>query len=285
MADYLIAIADKARPALRREIEAAFKTASTATRRGQGSIEGTLLSAWADEALPRIEAAVRDMSQQVMADAGKATMDQVRMGEAWRYDAVNPSAVAYVREHTGRLIVQIDAAQRAAVQQVIGRVVGGEISGRQAEKHIRNVIGMTSRMEAAAWKVREQAIARGLKTSQVDRVMLKYRDTVIRKRAETIARTETISALSAGRVEAWTQAIDQGLLSAQSEKKWIVTQDDRLCPICAAMAGEKVGMDEAFTGGVLYPPRHPRCRCAVTIVRAQRTALTSIRVDRVPVLR
>lgn len=286
MPDYLIALADKATPRLRREIEAAIEAAATASRRGQGGDVDTLMSAWVDEAVPRIEAATRDMSQRVMTQAGRATLDQVKTGQAWRYDAVNPRAVAYVQQHTANLVVGITSAQRDAIRQAIGRVVGAEISSRQAEKHIRQVIGLTPRMEAAAWKLRTDSLARGLKPSRVDDVLIKYRRKLIKERAETIARTETISALSAGRVEGWQQAIDAGILPQQSQKKWVVTPDDRLCPVCAGMTGEVVDMNGTFSGGVLHPPRHPRCRCAVVVVRAATaTRLRITRIERVPVLR
>lgn len=291
MPDYLIELADKARPALRRQVEAAIVRAASAVRLGQGeslsspTVERTLMSAWVDEAVPRIAAATREMSQRVMTEGGRATMQQVRTSEAWRYDAVNPRAVEYVREHTGNLIVGITEAQREAIRQAIERVAAAEISSRQAEKHIRGVIGLTPRMETAVYNVRRQAIERGLTLARVDAVTLKYRSKVIRERAETIARTETIDALNAGREEAWKQAIDSGILPAASEKKWIVTYDDRLCPVCAAMQGERVSMEGTFTGGVSHPPRHPRCRCAIVVVRAQTTRLSVTRMERVPVLR
>lgn len=226
--DFLIAIADKARPAFRRSVERAIAAATTAVRAGQDTPERTILSAWAEEAVPRIDAAMRDMQQQVMTTAGKATLSQVQKDAAWRFDIVNPRAVAYVQRHTGRMIVQITNTQRVAVQQAIGRVVSAEISVGQAQKHIRSVIGLTDRMESAVWNVRIRSLEAGMRPKRVDAVVSKYREKLIKARAETIARTETIQALSAGREEAWQQAIDDGLLPPSSEKKWVVTYDDRL---------------------------------------------------------
>lgn len=286
MADYLIQLADKAKPSFRKAVLDAFTAASSATRRGQGMNERTLMSVWAEEAVPRIDAAMKDMQQSIIIGAGKKTLDQVKAGESWRFDAVNPRAVAYVQAHTAELIVDITRTQREAIRQAIGRVIGAEISATTAEKHIRSVIGLTPRMESAAWSFRARTMAQGIPVRRADRLFESYRTKLVKARAETIARTETIQALSAGRVEAWQQAIDAGVLPAGSEKKWIVTGDDRLCPVCRAMTGERADMEGGtFSGGVLFPPRHPRCRCAVTIVRAKITPLRVTRTERVPVLR
>jgi hypothetical protein len=53
------------------------------------------------------------------------------------------------------------------------------------------------------------------------------------------------------------------LNNAEMEKVWIVTPDDRLCPICAAMGDERTAIDGTFAFGGKAPPRHPNCRCAI----------------------
>jgi SPP1 gp7 family putative phage head morphogenesis protein len=85
-------------------------------------------------------------------------------------------------------------------------------------------------------------------------------------RAETIARTEVMSAANEGQLEAWDQAKEDGLLTGAEQKEWIVTPDDRLCPVCEPMDGETVPIDEDFDvdGDLLDgPPAHPNCRCTL----------------------
>lgn len=86
-------------------------------------------------------------------------------------------------------------------------------------------------------------------------------------RAEVIARTETMTASNEGQQEAWSQAVDAGLLTGTEKQVWIVTPDDRLCPICEALGEtEPVGLDETFQtedGEFDGPPAHPNCRCAL----------------------
>jgi SPP1 gp7 family putative phage head morphogenesis protein len=87
-------------------------------------------------------------------------------------------------------------------------------------------------------------------------------------RAETIARTEVQRASNQGQIEAWDQATDEGLLTGTETKEWIVTPDDRLCPICEPLDGQNVPMDGTFDADgaqVDGPPAHPNCRCTLGI--------------------
>lgn len=88
------------------------------------------------------------------------------------------------------------------------------------------------------------------------------------ERADVIARTETMRAANQGQLEAWDQAEEQGLLTGDEKKEWIVTPDDRLCPICEPLDGEQVDRDGTFNvegEEIDGPPAHPRCRCAMAL--------------------
>lgn len=83
-------------------------------------------------------------------------------------------------------------------------------------------------------------------------------------RAEMIARTETISAVTEGQQEAWSQATDAGVLTGNELQLWVVTDDDALCPICEPMDGETAPLGEPFNvdgEDIDGPPAHPNCRC------------------------
>ena len=114
---------------------------------------------------------------------------------------------------------------------------------------------------------------------------------LIRFRAETIARTETIRAANMGQQLVWDEALDSNLLPETAEKVWMATGDDRTCPICAVLDGQTIGIrgDFAITrratsftrDGDTFrvgntaalktpttsrtPPAHPRCRCTIVI--------------------
>ncbi len=97
-------------------------------------------------------------------------------------------------------------------------------------------------------------------------------------RSMLIARTETIRASNAAAVMAYQQS---GVVEG---KEWLVTKDDRLCPICRAIGAKSKKLNENFfdlgdklTVGegdnkitmkfdyedVGSPPAHPNCRCTI----------------------
>lgn len=83
---------------------------------------------------------------------------------------------------------------------------------------------------------------KGLSQSEVDRRMVGVRNKMLRRRGETIARTETRAALGAGRREAVAQMIDRGVISSdQVTRSWDATGDGRTRPMHQQMeSGEPV---------------------------------------------
>jgi hypothetical protein len=78
-------------------------------------------------------------------------------------------------------------------------------------------------------------------------------------RGQTIARTETIKALNAGRQEAIDQLVESpnnNIAAADVTKTWQDTGDSRTRSSHGAADGQKVGKDEAFTVGG-YQLRYP----------------------------
>ncbi len=83
------------------------------------------------------------------------------------------------------------------------------------------------------------------------------------KRAVDIARNESARAMMSGQHMA---AVDSGVVIG---KRWLAKSD--ACPICKALNGKVVGMDEDFAydakakaayRAVPYPPRHVNCTCS-----------------------
>jgi uncharacterized protein with gpF-like domain len=102
----------------------------------------------------------------------------------------------------------------------------------------------TERRILAAWR-------RGEAVSPADRIISarQYENALLRARGETIARTESINALRAGRREGVTQAIEQGAIGADRvTRRWDATMDKRTRPDHVAMHGKTVaGVSEAWT--------------------------------------
>lgn len=69
-----------------------------------------------------------------------------------------------------------------------------------------------------------------------------------RRRAEMIAATETTRLFAEGNAVAYRTA-------GVNEVEWYTARDDRVCPVCGPLHGERYGV------GTTKPPAHPRCRC------------------------
>ena len=82
-----------------------------------------------------------------------------------------------------------------------------------------------------------------------------------RYRSQLIARTETANALSQASL---TSMKDMGI----EGKEWVTSGDDRVSPECRGNEGEGViPVNKAFSSGVMAPPQHPACRCALAPAR------------------
>jgi SPP1 gp7 family putative phage head morphogenesis protein len=149
--------------------------------------------------------------------------------KGWNYDTTNPNAVKWVKEHAAETIDGIDEDTRQQIRDLVEEAFTEQYDVDELASEIADVIGDD-------------------------------------ERAENIARTETMRASNEGQLEAWDQATDAGLLTGTEEKEWIVTPDDRLCPICEPMEGETAALNEDFDvdgDKIDAPPAHPRCRCTV----------------------
>ena len=148
----------------------------------------------------------------------------------FRFDRTNPSAVAWAKNHAGELIKGISKTTRDDVREVITRAFVEGIPPRSAASLLLDAVGDATR-------------------------------------ALTIARTETMRASNEGQEQLWKQATDVGLLTGREERMWIVTPDDRLCPICEGLEDRTSPLNGMFTSnsGASYdvPPAHPNCRCVM----------------------
>lgn len=140
-----------------------------------------------------------------------------------RFDAKNPSVIAWAREHAAELITNITETTR---------------------DRIRNVVADFE--EDGDWQAAR------------DQILFAVGDAT---RAKLIARHETMQAASEGQRQAWDQATEKGLLTGNEQRVWITTPDERLCPICADLDERTASMDGSYPDGYDGPPAHVQCRC------------------------
>ncbi len=130
------------------------------------------------------------------------------------------------------------------VQDVLD-ALADEVKGvaETTKDEIRALVG---RQAAEGWTLDELADA--LEQSGITRSA---------SRAAIIARTETTRAYSLGSIAAFQVS------GVVDRLEWLTAQDEKTCPECSALDGRVTDMGKAFDGGVMFPPAHPNCRCAL----------------------
>lgn len=162
---------------------------------------------------------------------------------------------------------EIIRAQVVATLKTRDEMEGGSIGTWQdLARELRQVVGMNMPQLGSYMRVKDMLLEHDppLTILAVDRVLRRLQKKKIRQRATMIARTETMTALNNGRRESYRTAKLQGFLPDDVRMAWMVTNDDRLCPICSELDGIVVGVNDVFPSGSV-PPAHPNCRCTTII--------------------
>jgi hypothetical protein len=235
--------------------------------------------------------------------SGKADAGPVALQTA--FDRTNPDAVQAMRQLTSNLtsVLQNDTAQ--AVQSILQDQVANGTNPKVAAAQLKKIVGL-NQQQATALQNYEAALQKGaigtaknyslsqtdqqfltgaakngtpLPQAKIDQLVENYRKRLIAQRANTIAQTESMGAVSSGADHAWQQAVASSGLPAQNFKRfWISTNDNRTRPDHVAIPhlnADGVGMNEPFRypGGTIMRPHDPNapakevvnCRCCQAI--------------------
>ena len=181
------------------------------------------------------------------------------------FSMLDPFAIEAARTRTAELVTRVTQETRRAISAIVRRGFVQGIPPREMAALIRPLIGLTEGQARSVLRMQASLRSQGLTAREVAARTERYALRLLRQRAITIARTETIRAAAQGQLDTMREARFRGLLPQGVRKQWMVTPDDRLCDECSAMDGESVPLDSLFPGGVDAPPLHPRCRCAVVV--------------------
>jgi len=286
----LLASADAQIPGYRRVVlEAAEKAGASVNWRlvesrlktGQWTQAAqTVAQGWAPGAQAFESALFQATSQAMAAGAALGQIDApvpTHFGLGGQFRLVNPSAVLWASTRSSNLIVQIQESQRNAVRDIVAQAVAGGGTAETVARQVRAVVGLDPRRAAALGKFAQERFTQATTPkaqAAAAKAVERYRKRLLRSRGEVIARTEVLSAMHAGQLDAWTEAKNRGEIGAGMVKRWIVTPDDRLCPYCAPLQGQQVQPTEPFKttyGPKDTPPAHPQCRCVMALVRGKPT--------------
>lgn len=202
----------------------------------------------------------------------------IHKAQDFNFTAVNPRATAWIQRHAADLVTNVTEESKQALRKIVLEMFNRGIPADSAARIIREHLGLTQRQSNALWRFQlgfqEKLNLGQISQADVNAKVRDYRSQLLANRAQSIARTEAMTASNQGQQEAWLQASEQGYLGEDALREWVVTPDERLCPICAPVPKHgPVGMQEPFTLGdnsqVMAPPAHPQCRCTMRLVFGQ----------------
>jgi hypothetical protein len=225
---------------------------------------------WEEIANTEFTPEVRKSLRDVFEAAGSSNTLPVR--GTLDFDIVNPRVFDFIKNEVGNLITNVNLETVNAVRESIKLGFQNGKGPRVIAEEIKEYIGLNTRQAGSFLKYKYGLEGQGMNPNRIAKLTESYYKKLVKERALLIARTETINAAAAGYREQLIQASEQGLLDASKwEVMWLVTPDDRLCPLCQAMSGKRREINGVYQdgpgAGKNCPTLHPRCRCAERTIR------------------
>lgn len=178
---------------------------------------------------PRAEQWARDMSSrlitEVVADQQQMAADVIReaiiAGRGPASTALD--IVGRINKTTGKReggFIGLTSGQAKWAQAAEAQLAAGDYDGYRS-RSLRN-------KQFDKLIARAERDGRTLTKAEIDRIIGAYKNNILRYRGENIARTESITALRAGRREGYEQLIDSGAIEdRQIKRTWSATGDVR----------------------------------------------------------
>lgn len=256
---------------------------------------------------PAIYASVVPTIQDAILESGRYVAEILPAGAVASpviISLTDPRTAAYVAEYVGTMIKEIsDETVEAVRDRVYWSVNAGRPPAATA-RDLRDVIGLNRVQEKQVRNFRtaleedpRSALSRELRDrrfdatlergepltkAEIDRMVLRYQENQLTFRTNTIARTESMTAISVGQDQAIQQGIESGAIrterpdGSQLRAFWIVTRDGRERwehEVTPGMNKEGVAPGQPFKTplGPMHFPRDPtgkarnviRCRCRI----------------------
>lgn len=228
---------------------------------------------------------------------------EVVVDDTFRFNLLTYNASNYVRNYELSLIQEIGKNTRNAIRQSVHADVLAGNNPITTARNFRSAIGLTQRQEAAVRNFRrmleegdsevlrrllrdkrfDRTIRGSIETgkplprAQIDKMVGRYRERYVKYRTETIARTESLRAVSIGQHQAILQANESGNIDGNRLRRfWVATIDSRTRNPHLGVNNlnpDGVRIDQpfqTFLGPLMYP-RDPNgtaantinCRCGV----------------------
>lgn len=233
-----------------------------------GAIDQYILDEWQQD----YAAFVRDHLYPAWMDAMKAATKELhKKYPDWYFDPMAEGVREWAENRAAAFVTEVTATQIEGLRALVFRAAVLEnMTVDQLARAIRPMVGLTHPQAIANMRYYEKLIENGVSEQKAQDLAARYAARQHRYRGYNIARTELAFSYNQGAHFGIKQAQEQGYMG-ETVKIWSTADDERVCEICGALEGQRVGMDEDFSfqtrlndpGIRLTPPAHPSCRCAV----------------------
>jgi hypothetical protein len=185
-------------------------------------------------------------------------------------DLIAPRAIEALQREGLRRVQGITTTTMEALRPPLMEGIAQGIPTPRIARELVPKIGLTTQQARALDTYAEslEDLPEAKRQARIERKAMQLR----RKRAMTIARTETQAALNSAVDQFFQEASGAvGLAPSALKRFWFVTPDERLCERCRPVPGlNEQGRDfgEPFqtpSGPATRPPLHPRCRCVLLV--------------------
>lgn len=228
--------------------------------------------------LSAIDSAANDLQEWLKANNRTDVMD-------W-FDPVADGIKEWVSQRAAEFVTNSSQEQMDAIRAVVQRAaVMEDMTVDKLARAIRPMVGLTKQQAVANMNYYQTLLKNGISETKARDLSIRYAARQHRYRGYNIARTELSFSFNKGADDGARQAQEYGVLG-DLEKVWDAAEDERTCPICGALDGQRIAMNEEFDfptklaatnpGIRRTPPAHPSCRCGVKYVEVTDPVIKSL---------
>ena len=315
----LVALLDRAEPRVRRRFLRLIRDSKTLLNLEE--VAGLLESGQIREALAVTEDIAPGLANsldQVYTAAGLSAAETLRsqVDTLFDFNLANQRAVQHLQQTRLRLVREFSREQLFATQDFLQGAFTRGLSPIEQARELQKSIGLTRHQAQIIQNYRRNlefrspnALTRVLRdkrfdgtvrrairtntplsTAQIDRMVDRYQERWVRFRADTIAKTESLQAVSAGDLELWEQAIDEGVIAREDVINTWRTSKINVRSSHQAMEGQKRPVGETFLSGdgnaLRFPgdgktaPASDTVNCHCVVARKIKSGAAALRQQR-----
>jgi hypothetical protein len=207
----------------------------------------------------------RKISAPIMADAYIRAYRAAGAGDV-------PMSVIYdlADKHAEKIGDYFHGSSRDALAEGFNTLVNRQVPAKAAADRVLDAYGLTPRqMRGYTSNKQFRVPVESVSPLDVKARARAYIDKSFHTRARKLARQEEHNIDEQAKQFAWMWMQDKGKLGPKAQKMWITAKDERVCPVCGPLHGQKAGINEQFrtAEGLFWTPGlHPNCRCVVRLI-------------------